>query len=102
MSKNFSRNARTPNSDRPAGARNKIRRAKCEQRRLEAAARQAGHNSTTPKQQLAWLNSQNHRAIRETEKLLKFISLGLGDTTFEKIAEMKKVKNTGSVVKTES
>lgn len=72
------RGSRWPNSQRPAGARNKVLRAKQEQRRLEAEARAAARAKRSPAQQLVLLDErlgQGVGAARERTRLGGLVAL---------------------------
>lgn len=92
MSKQFSR-GRLPNSERPAGARNKVLRAKNERKTREALERQAAHEQTTPEDQVAYLDRKfgvGVGARRERENLAKLILTGHGRKTFSAIKNLGK------------
>lgn len=87
MSKQFSR-GRTPNADRPAGARNKVLRAKNERKAREAVERKVAHELTTPEDQIAYLDRKlgvGVGAQKERERLLKLVLTGHGRKTFSAI-----------------
>jgi hypothetical protein len=60
---------KTPNANRPAGARNRVLRAEQERRRTEAQARQAAYDAKTPEQRIADLDKAGFRAQRVRAKL---------------------------------
>jgi hypothetical protein len=70
---------KVPNSMRPKGARNKVFRAKRDQRRLEAGERQAHRDSLSSEAQLARLDMMfgpGQGAKRERTRLAKRIAAG--------------------------
>lgn len=70
---------KVPNSMRPKGARNKIARAEKDQRRLDAAERQAHRDSLSSEAQLARLDmkfGQGQGAKKERARLAKRIAAG--------------------------
>lgn len=92
MSKVLKR-SRTPNADRPSGARNKVFRAKREQRRLEAEARAASFMKTTPEKQLQYLDSAKLGAQKERTKISSLIASGHGKKTYAEIRSVSKKTN---------
>lgn len=65
---------KTPNANRPAGARNKFLRAELERRRSEAEVRQAAANARTPEEQIKRLDAAGLVATKERAKLAKRIA----------------------------
>lgn len=96
---------RTPNSMRPAGARNKTLRAEAARRRAEAQVRSAEYTQLTPQQRLERLDQRLGKGVgatRERTRLAKMIAEGgkpLPKVTAEAIFNTDEAKKTGGAKK---
>jgi len=81
---------KTPNSARPAGARNKFLRADREKKRSEAKVRQEAYDKLTPKQKLQRLDDKfgkDQGAKRERERIIRKAAERI-ITVLEKVPEL--------------
>lgn len=96
MSKNLIKSVRTPNSMRPAGARNRNLRAERQRRREEAAKRQAARDARSPAEQLARLDAMlgvGVGATRERARLAAQLAMEKATTS----STTKKGKTGGKI-----